>query len=379
MADTAVQTQPIETAIATLETEKKSRTELAPVDQGRVEEIKGTLDITSSTSILNFGTGPEREMARFADDVLKQVMSKDMGAGVRDKLTEIKLIAKGLSADKLQNEGGFFSRLFFSLKREIAKFEDRFTSAKGQIDAIARELEDKIQEINLGLVVLDKLFDQNQQNFKDLTLHIVAGHELLEHYRTDVLPAAQAEAEAKKDDPDAMLVAQKARDLKAAVDRLDRKLLNMEKSKAIAFAQMPTIRQVQQTGIMLIEELKMALAHAIPAWKSTMIIHVEQLKQAHGLQTLQAMTDFTNQQLQNMAEQLDQNAVAVHKQSQRGIADVEAITNTIDSLIGTIDKIDTLEIEARKAREESRSRLAKAEADLREAQSQVVREIEGPA
>ena len=357
------------TAVASLDTASAvlARTDTDPLDQverQRVDQIKQSLDVLSSTSVLNFGTESERRVADFADSVLDQVMSKDMGP-VHERLSEIKAIAGGLDSDRLKGGGGFIGRLFFNVKREIRQFSERFQTARGQIDGIAANLEDQIQDINLGLIMLDKLFDQNLNNFKELSLHIVAAREHLEHYRTTVLPAAEQEAKDNADSPDAMVFSQKVRDMKAAMERLDRKIMNLEKSKAIAHASMPTIRQVQQTGIMLVEELKSALAHAIPAWKNTMLIHIEQLKQQHGLATLQAMTDFTNAQLKAMADQLEQNTVTIHEQTQRGIADVEAIAYTIGKLIETLDKVDTLEHQAREAREQGRADLAKAEAELR--------------
>ncbi len=343
---------------------------LDPAERQRIDQIKQTVDLTSSTSVIGFGTQSEQRVADFADSVLNQVMSRDLGP-VHDRLSEIKLIAQGLNADRLKERTGFFDRLFFNVKREVAKFSDRFMTARGQIDAIATQLEDQIQEVNLGLIMLDQLFDQNLENFRELSLHIQAGKELIDEYRSVRLPELEREAQARANDPDALIHAQRVRDLKSAIERLDRKILNLEKSKAIAHASMPTIRQVQQTGIMLVEELRSALAHAVPAWKNTMLIHIEQLKQRHGLATLKAMTDFTNEQLKAMADQLDQNTVAIHEQSQRGIADVEAITYTIGKLVQTLDKVDGLERQAREARQSGRVALAKAEAELRAQQAKI--------
>ena len=346
---------------------QKAPAVVTPDDRDRIDRIKASVDLQSVPSVLNFGTASEKEVAQFADTVLEQVMSRDFGP-VHEKLSEIKLIAKGLSPENLREKNGFLAKLFFNVKREVAQFSDRFETARGQIDGISAELEDQVQNINLSLIVLDKLFEQNLTNFKDLTLHIAAGHELLDHYRTEVLPAMKAEVQANAEAPDAAIRAQKVHDLSAAVDRLDRKVMNLEKSKAIAFATMPTIRQVQQTGVMLVEELKMALAHAVPAWKSTMIVFIEQLRQKAGIETLEAMTDFTNAQLKAMATQLDQNIEGVHRQADRGIADVDAITETIGSLIATFEKVDRLEAEARESRAQGRARLAEAEKELRDRQ-----------
>lgn len=339
--------------------------DLTADERARVDEIKQAVDIDSQASVLAFGTGSESAVAAFADTVLNQVMARDLGP-VHEHLSEIKLIAQGLDSSSLKNDGGFLGKLFFNLKREIARFSDRFMTARGQIDAIAMKIDDEVQKIRHGLIMLDKLFEQTEINFRELGLHIQAGRELLEHQRAVVLPALEAEAAARAGMPDAMLAAQKVRDLKNALELLDRKVANLEKSRSIAFMQMPTIRQVQLTGVMLVQEMQMAVAHAIPVWKSTMMIHIEQVRQANGLATMNAMTDFTNAQIQAMATALDQNTVEMHKQTARGIADVDAIANAIGTLVGTLDKIDQLEADARKAREEGRVRLAKAEDELRQ-------------
>ena len=361
MTDTASASAKLDTATAVLAPEE---TAVSDQDRARIEQIKNSIDLTSSTSVINFGADSEKQVAEFADTVLDKVMSRDLGP-IHEQLSEVKRIATSLNAERLNGGGGFISRLFFNIKSEIGKFSDNFQTARDQIDTISIQLEDQIHDVNLGLVVLDKLFDQNLNNFEELSLHVAAGKELMEHYRSVKLPEMERLAESKKDDPDGLVEAQKVRDLRAAVDRLDRKIMNLEKSRAIAHASMPTIRQVQQTGIMLVEELRSALAHAIPAWKNTMLIYIEQMRQKHGLDTLKAMTDFTNAQLQAMADQLDQNTVAIHEQSARGIADVEVITGTINKLVATLDKVDELERQARESRTQGRAALAQAEQDLR--------------
>jgi uncharacterized protein YaaN involved in tellurite resistance len=349
----------VESAALALETVQRHD----PEERARIDQLRASLNLGSATSVLNFGNDVEQDMARFTDAILDQVMAKDTGP-VHEKLSEIRLVAQGLSVDKLSGTTGLIGRLLFNIRREIAKFTDRFRTARQQIDTIAMQLEDQVQQISYGLTVLDRLFDQNLSRFGDLTLHVEAGKEALDHAHTQLLPQAEASV-SQGSDSDRMLAGQQVRDLKASIDRLDRKVLNLEKSRLIALSMMPTIRQAQQTGITLVEELRMAIAHAIPAWKSAMVVHIEQLRHRHGLETLATMRDFTNEQLKAMATQLDSNVDAIHRETERGIADTDAIVATMQSLIGTIDKVDRLEREAAAARQSSRDVLRKAEVEFR--------------
>jgi uncharacterized protein YaaN involved in tellurite resistance len=330
-----------------------------PLDPARLAAAKAELDMGSANSILNFGAAAEKSMADFADQVLDQVLAAGF-PDIQGKLKEIRDIASGLHPEKLTAPPGFLSRLMGGLAREIQRFSKGFSSARARIDAVAADLEDQVEQTRHGLIVLQRLFERNEVNFHELSAYIRAGHEVMEEQRAGALPALRDKAASG----DAM-AGQRFRDLESSLDRLDRKLMNLEKSRSIALSVMPTIRQVQETGVLLIEELKSAVMHAVPAWKTTMVVTIEQLRQKHRLGTLAATTEFTNEQLRQMARQLDENTVETARQSARGIADADVIAESIQSLIATLDKVGSVEAEARQARARSRETLREAEAKLR--------------
>jgi hypothetical protein len=123
---TAVTVRPLDTALTVLDA-PAGPADLTAEDRARVEQIKQSLDLMSSTSVLAFGTRSEQQVADFADSVLEQVMRRDLGP-VHDRLGEIKAIASGLDAERLKG-GGLLDRLLFNVKREIARFTDRFQTA----------------------------------------------------------------------------------------------------------------------------------------------------------------------------------------------------------------------------------------------------------
>lgn len=331
----------------------------AAANRSRIDALKAQVDRDSQDSILSLGAAAERSVAAFADTVLDKVMARDTG-DAHGKLSEIRLIIQGLDAAGLKKGSGLFGRLFFSAKREIARFSERFMTAREQVDGVARALEDQIHLNRQSLVTLDKLFDQTEDHFAEITCAVEAARELGEEWKA-TLPDLEAAVVANPDDHAAL---QRLRDARAAVELLDRKRMNLEKSRSIAFMHMPAIRQVQNTGVLLIQELDQMVKHAVPAWKTSMVINIEQLRQRIGLKALAAATDFTNAQITGMANALEENTVAIHEQTARGIGDVESIVEAIGTLTRTLDKVDTLAAEAAKAREDGRGRLMEAQREL---------------
>jgi uncharacterized protein YaaN involved in tellurite resistance len=332
-------------------------------DRRRIDRIRQGLDPASTTSVLTFGSGVERDMAGFADAVLDQVLARDTGA-VHDRLDEIKAAAAEIGLDRLNEDAGFFGRLFAGPRRSLERVTETFQAARLRIDTIAAQLDDQIQAIGYGLAVLDRLFEQNLARFRDLTLHVRAAREVLEEMRSEASRAATLPLPAGE--TDALLDAQRRRDREAAIDRLERKVLDLEKSRLVALSMLPAIRRTQDTGASLLEALRTTVAHAVPAWKSAMIVHLEQLRQRHGLAALGALRDAGARQLADTARRIGEHETAVAAARDKETGEVAAMVSTMNDLMATLDTVDRLEREAAAARQSSRDALGRAEGELRQ-------------
>lgn len=338
---------------------------LAVLEAEVVVEERGDLPRSPQDrdGILNYGTNSEKGVSDFADELLKQVQGRDLGE-VGRKLSELRSSATTLNPDKLKKGKNFLVNMFRNAKAEVVAFADRFRNVNVQIESISAKLEDDIIEVRKGNLMLDSLLEISTTYFKELSAAIGSGKALLEKWKLEDLPEAQRRAR-EANPEDAPQLAQIASDIASGIELFDRKLANMEKSRAIALMQLPTIRNVQRTGELLIEEAKMAIAHAIPAWKTSMLIYIEQMKQAEGIADLNKTTDFTNSMIKGLATANQQNTIDIFKQTSRGIADADAIAESIRTLIDTFDKVGALQQDAIKKREEGRKVLQEAEAALR--------------
>jgi uncharacterized protein YaaN involved in tellurite resistance len=312
-----------------------------PGQRERIDQLKRSIDIRSSTMVLTFGRAAERQMARFADTVLDQVLARGT-ADVRNKLTDIRVVAEGLAVDRLTAGTGVVASLFFSEKREISRFSERFRNARQRIDILGFRLENRAREIGYGLAVLDTVMEQNLSRFRDLTMHIRAAEEVLADGRSAVA------ANHTRDD------------MQAGIDRLDRRVRNLRRSRTIALAMLPTIRQVQSSGAMLADDLWTIIGRDIPSWKTRLLQHIEPLRRRHGLAPMATARDAVSAAPPLAASTSDASPGAPSP----GDADVDALTETMRRLLDRIEAVEHRERDAVKARQACRDTLRAAESEF---------------
>ena len=75
---------------------------------------------------------------------------------------------------------------------------------------------------------------------------------------------------------------------------------------------------------------------------------------------------MTNDLLKKNAKALHQGTVDIAKESERGIVDIETLTETNKELIATLDEVQKIQDEGREKRRAAEVELAKIEGELKE-------------
>ena len=101
----------------------------------------------------------------------------------------------------------------------------------------------------------------------------------------------------------------------------------------------PQTRLLQNNDALMIEKIQSSLVNTIPLWKSQMVLALglENSRQAVAAQN--AVTNMTNEMLKKNADMLKSGTVAVAKESERSIVDIETLQHTNEQLISTLDAV----------------------------------------
>ena len=335
-------------------------TTLTPEEQTAVNAFAEKIDVTNTTSMLQYGAGTQQKIADFSDTALEAVRTQNLGeAG--DMISKLVTELQDFNGDIENVNSGFFNKFFKSTKKKITSLQAKYDKVNVNVDSIVGVLEKHEVNLTKDIAVLDKLYDNNLLYFKELSMYILAGKQRLEYERTTTLAALEARAKESGLPEDA----QKAKDFSECCTRFEKKLYDLELSRMVSIQMGPQIRLVQNNDAQMTEKIQSTIVNTIPLWKSQMLITLGLAHTAEALQAEQKVTEMTNELLKKNAALLHQSTVEVAKESERGIIDIETLTAANRELIGTLDEVQQIKTEGSAKRAAAEAELAKIETELK--------------
>ena len=216
------------------------------------------------------------------------------------------------------------------------------------MNQIVKALDNHQVQLLKDVAILDKMYDLNLTYFKELSMYILAGKKKLEEVRSTQLAELMSKAQISGLPEDA----QAAKDLDSMCNRFEKKLHDLELTRMISIQTAPQIRLVQNNDTQMVGKSQMLLA-----------LGVEHSSQAAAAQ--RQVTDMTNELLKKNAETLKMSTIETAKESERGIADLETLKATNESLISTLDEVMNIQREGREKRREAEAELRNMENELK--------------
>lgn len=315
------------------------RLELTSEEEQRVAEYKSQIDIGNKSQMIQYGATSQNRMVTFSQTVLSQVRNKDMG-GVGELLSG--LLSDLKSFDKSMNRGGFFS-LFMSLKKKLMYLMNQYTQAETNVVNVERQMEKHYQTLLKDIHLFDKLYEQNEQHFRELSLYIYAGQEKIEE-----LSKSQLSDEARQQ-----------------LHYFEKKIHDLKISRMIALQMAPQIRMLQNNSAVLMDKIQSSIVNTLPLWRNQMVLALGLIHSQQALDAQKAVNDATNEMLSKNSDMLRTSTVQLAKENERSIVDMDTLHKINADLFATIDEVLAIQADGRKRRGAAEQELLKAESELR--------------
>ena len=332
---------------------KEEAPALTPAEQQMVNEFAAKIDIENTNQILQYGAGTQKKMADFSDTALENVKMQDLGE-IGDLITNVVGELRDFDA---QDDGGRFFGFFKKQSSKIENLKNKYDKAEVSIEKITDSLQQHQVRLLKDSAMLDKMYEQNLNYFKELTMYILAGKKKLEETRNGKLAALKNKAMMSELPEDA----QAARDLDEKCNRFEKKLHDLELTRTIAMQTAPQIRLIQNNDTVMVEKIQTTIVNTIPLWKSQMVLALGIAHSAEAAQAQRQVTDITNELLRKNAEMLHTATVETAKESERGIVDLETLQKTNADLIQTLDDVMRIQMEGRQKRQAAESEMRRME------------------
>ncbi len=333
-------------------------TMFSEAERKAIADFSKQIDITDSSMILGYGSAAQKKISDFSDTALGSVRNKDFGE-VGGMITN--LIGNLRSMNDDADDKGFLG-IFKNTKRKIENIKTKYDKCETSVNEIVAILEQHQITLLKDVSMFDQLYEMNLSYFKELSMYILAGKKKLAEERATKLVELKNKAMLSGLPEDA----QAANDFEEQCTRFERKLYDLELTRMVSIQMSPQIRLVQNNDTMMTEKIQTVIMNTIPLWKSQMVIALGIEHSRQAMEAGRMVTDMTNELLKKNSEALHQATVAVTKEAERGIVDIETLTHTNEELIKTLDDIQTIQKEGREKRMAAEAELGRIETELKD-------------
>ena len=330
--------------------------QLTEAEKKMVADFSSKIDLKNTNLVLQYGAGAQKKIADFSETALDSVRTKDLGE-VGQLLSGV--VAELKCFDEEEQKG--FLGLFKKANNSIETMKAKYGKAEANVNTMVEVLEGHQIQLMKDTAMLDKMYEINKNYFKELNMYILAGKDKIEQAKTKEIPALMEKARLSGLPEDA----QEVNDMKAMVERFEKKIHDLELTKTISLQMAPQIRLIQGNDTIMAEKIQSTLVNTIPLWKSQMVLALGMNRSVEASKAQQAVNDVTNELLKKNAEILHMSTVETAKAAEKSIVDINTLTQTNQLLIQTLDEVMQIQAEGKEKRKLAEAELNRIENDLK--------------
>lgn len=339
---------------------------LTPSQVERCNKLNKSLVVTDINSISNYGSDLQHTMSRYSNEFLSAVRASkggEVGELINDLLTELDYV----DVDELREPSAIKKiirkiPILKSLVGSVEKVLHKYDSIQKNISSI----EQKIQATRLTAMkdnnALQTMFDNNIVYGKQVDELIIAGKMKLQEVNEQLKEMLTNPQNYESHE---------IQDVQEFAHNLDRRLSDMMTLRYVVKQSLPQIRTVQYNNIAIADKAQSIIATTIPVWKNQLSIAVALHNQKGNIEAHRRVTETTNTILKKNAEMLQQNSVAVARENERSVVDIETLRESTQKLIETIKEVKQIHEEGAAKRREAEAEIMKIESELDNSMTQI--------
>ncbi|QTN12752.1 toxic anion resistance protein [Mammaliicoccus vitulinus] len=330
-------------------------------DQRKINEIAKQIKPLDNDGLLLYGQQAQSKLSQFSHQMLTQVQSKDVGP-IGSSLRNLMNKLKEVNPDELQKQNkSRLKRIFRRAERSVNEMFSKYQSVGAQVDRISVELQKSQNMLMKDVGLLDQLYEENKAYFDALNIYIAAAEKKRDELKQNDL----VELENKVNSSNNQMDVQELADLQQYINRLEKRIYDLQLSRQITLQSAPQIRMIQNINQTLAEKIQSSILTSIPLWKNQMAIALTLLRQQGASEAQKKVTDTTNELLLKNSEMLKQNAVRTAEENERGIVDIETLKTTQTNIVDTIQETLRIQEDGTRKRQQAEQELQTLEQDLK--------------
>jgi uncharacterized protein YaaN involved in tellurite resistance len=331
-------------------------------EKQEIAEIEKKIDPNNIDTVYTFGQESSERISTFSESILQMSKGKDIGE-FGSQLGSMVATARSMNFQGLSSERSsvpFIGGLIDRFKQKAGDIRTQFDTVAAQIDQATKAMDVTEKNLDARVKTLDDMFKLNVDEYKQFSKYLAAGHEALQKHETQF--SIEKAGITPETDP---MEVQRISDYGRFVERLGKRLHDIEIAKVICTQTAAEIRMIQANSRDLIGQYKDIKAMTIPAWKKQLTLYLANSEQKLAAKTAHDAKDFTNQLLAQNAETLGANSVSIAEGNQRALVDVATLEKVNNSLVDAFVRTQQIEQEGRARRSQEAVRLGQLSDELK--------------
>lgn len=329
-----------------------------------VSEIKNSIDINETSSIIRYGVQAQEDISSFTDTVLQKVKVSQVGEGGKYLEEMIEEMNK-IDFNSIKQSDGILAKLpiiSYWMKKGIKNLTGDFETVQAKLNELITTMKQHDIVLNNDITMYDGFYANTLNYTRNLELFILAGRDKIVELREEV-----NRLKSVYDTTGDPLDAQIFNDMFKAVDRFDKRLHNLEITRIASINSGAQIRLAQEGNKMLVEDIVDVLHNTLPLWKNQFVMAVALVNTEKALKLTKTVKDYTNKQYVENAKKLNQLVTDLGENYGRGILDISSLQEVNNMTIGAIQKTLVIHKEAAQKRIAAGAELAKMENQIKDA------------
>ncbi|GLF92503.1 hypothetical protein Saga11_37620 [Bacillus safensis] len=225
--------------------------------------------------LLFYGTRVQERLLEQSQQMMKYVEKKDIdqiGDVLEAFLQQLHVVEP---EDLLPKKQGFLLKLFQRGKRSTHEIISRFQHAKSQIERLSARLRYARGVLISDHMLLERLFEENQTYFEEMTLQVAAVEAKITTLEEQVISETQRIGNQTLEE---QLMSQEV-NAEEYMERLKERKYDLLLSRQIALQCNAQIRMIQHTNHTLANHIQSTVSASIPLWINQMSIALTHIQQ----------------------------------------------------------------------------------------------------
>ena len=329
------------------------------------EEVKAlstTINFRDANAILNFGNEPAEEVSKFADNILNNIKATTaQGTSVMIKqLTDIMNRFDRKDFEK-EEKKGFFAKVFGKGEDKIAKMMNKYKTIGGEIDGIYTEITKYKKDLNDSNLMLEHMYEQNFDYYKELEKYIAAGNIMVERIEQEEIPKMEKLA-ATGDQVEVMNL----ENAKGSLEMLKQRIYDLEMGKMVSLQTAPQIKMIQKGNYRLVSKIHSAFVITIPVFKNGVIQAIALKRQKLVSDSLSELDRTTNELLMKNAESIKNQSIDIERLSGGSSVKLDTLEKTWQTIMEGIDETKRIQEENNQLRIEGTKRIQEMNGEMKQ-------------